>query len=176
MSLFSYPKLPDADSIRLVELLPDQDKAQIKILIHTSRIRDRGKYEALSYVWGPPNVTVEIKCNDKVLKVSESLKIALHRFRLKTSSRKLWIDQICIDQSNDVEQMQQVWMIRQIYSEATTVLAWLGPIDSTTASNAKDLVQVVSDLNHDIIDLPPMVGFWMCVRALHLSLHLLIRR
>jgi hypothetical protein len=165
MSLFSYLPLPpaDADSIRLVELLPDQEEAQIRCLIHTSRHRDGEDYEALSYVWGTPGVAVKIRCNDEVLFVSGSLKIALHRFRLTTSSRKLWIDQICIDQSNDVEQMEQVGMMKQIYSEAATVLAWLGPIDSTTASNAKDLVQRVSDLNDDIIDLPPDYRTWLSV-------------
>jgi hypothetical protein len=44
------------------------------------------------------------------------------------------------------ERMQQVGMMRQIYSAATKVLAWLGPVDSTTALNAKDLVERVSNL------------------------------
>ena len=39
----------------------------------------------------------------------------------------LWIDQICIDQSNAVEKSQQVHLMRSIYQRATNVYIWLGP-------------------------------------------------
>lgn len=145
-SAFSYQPLPNEDSIRIVELLPDKEGSQLRCLIHTSRISDKENYEALSYVWGPSNFTEEIQCDDQVLPITESLKIALHRFRLRNSSRKLWIDQLCINQDNMEERKQQIGIMREIYSAATMVLVWLGPIDTRTALNAKPLVHQISNL------------------------------
>jgi hypothetical protein len=38
----------------------------------------------------------------------------------------VWVDQICINQQDDIEKSHQVQQMRQIYSEAETVIAWLG--------------------------------------------------
>jgi hypothetical protein len=41
-------------------------------------------------------------------------------------STYLWIDQICIDQSRDVEKGHQVAQLLQIFLKATSVFVWLG--------------------------------------------------
>lgn len=46
-----------------------------------------------------------------------------------------WIDAICIDQTNVRERNHQVQMMRQIYSNAESVFAWLGEEDSTVYTN-----------------------------------------
>ncbi|KAK0716116.1 heterokaryon incompatibility protein-domain-containing protein [Lasiosphaeris hirsuta] len=43
-----------------------------------------------------------------------------------------WIDAICIDQSNIAKRNHQVNMMKRIYSQATTVLVWLGKADNKT--------------------------------------------
>ncbi|KAF2433898.1 hypothetical protein EJ08DRAFT_582828, partial [Tothia fuscella] len=40
---------------------------------------------------------------------------------------RLWIDQICINQSDPNERSHQVQMVSRIYSQASQVLVWLGP-------------------------------------------------
>jgi hypothetical protein len=40
--------------------------------------------------------------------------------------RVLWIDAICIDQTNQKEKEYQIQFMAQIYSQATHVIVWLG--------------------------------------------------
>jgi Heterokaryon incompatibility protein (HET)/Ankyrin repeats (3 copies) len=44
----------------------------------------------------------------------------------------IWIDAICIDQSNDLERGHQVGLMRKIYEAAQCVSIWLGPADMLT--------------------------------------------
>ncbi|KAK1776760.1 heterokaryon incompatibility protein-domain-containing protein [Copromyces sp. CBS 386.78] len=48
----------------------------------------------------------------------------------------IWIDQICINQSNDQEKSAQVELMRKIYSSAQQVFIWLGP----TADGSDDVM------------------------------------
>lgn len=63
----------------------------------------------------------------------------LHAFRhLRTHDpRVLWVDTLCIDQSNVRERNHQVGQMASIYSKAQVVLVWLGEggIDSDRAMN-----------------------------------------
>jgi hypothetical protein len=56
MSQYQYSPLPkDRDELRLVRLLPGPISAEVEIKIfHAPR---SSKYEALSYLWGPPERT-----------------------------------------------------------------------------------------------------------------------
>jgi len=47
--------------------------------------------------------------------------------------RLVWIDQLCIDQTNNKEKSFQVAMMSEIFSKARTVFAWTGVGDETTA-------------------------------------------
>ena len=38
----------------------------------------------------------------------------------------LWVDAICIDQTNDAERSSQVWLMDQTYRDAVCVSVWLG--------------------------------------------------
>lgn len=49
----------------------------------------------------------------------------------------LWIDQICIDQSNTHEKNQQVAIMSKIYSKAYIVLSWLGPRSPTHGTDGR---------------------------------------
>ncbi|KAL6918530.1 hypothetical protein FSST1_010025 [Fusarium sambucinum] len=102
--------------------------------------RPWGDYIALSYVWSQPVGSDKedrffISVNGCPLKVTPNLYHALRE--LKKSQRvqqgfKLWIDAICIDQTNAVERGQQVARMRDIYQSAWQVLIWLGPSDTST--------------------------------------------
>lgn len=59
--------------------------------------------------------------------VTENLEIALRHLRLPDKALTLWVDALCIDQSDEMEKTEQVQQMREIYSRATLVLAWLGP-------------------------------------------------
>jgi ankyrin repeat protein len=84
------------------------------------------EYEALSYTWGSPNKLHEIEINGKRLPVTKNLFEALQHLRNQYQDRILWIDAICIDQSNTEERGHQVRQMSSIYEKAEQVIVWLG--------------------------------------------------
>lgn len=61
-----------------------------------------------------------------------------------TSSRvperlMVWIDALCIDQSNPTERTMQVSMMHRVFNQALRVVVWLGPEDPTTQQAVKDI-------------------------------------
>jgi len=84
-------------------------------------------YEAVSYTWGTHADISPITVDGKRFSVTSNLALALRNLRDPSVSRNLWIDAICIDQSNVVEKSAQVVLMRQIYAGARSVLIWLGP-------------------------------------------------
>ncbi|UZP40249.1 hypothetical protein NXS19_008065 [Fusarium pseudograminearum] len=53
-------------------------------------------------------------------------------FRRKDLPLTLWIDALCIDQDDEVEKTEQVQQMHQIYSQASSVITWLGPASATS--------------------------------------------
>lgn len=88
------------------------------------------QYEALSYVWGsdqkPHHLIVESGHDCTQLPVTDSLMAALRHLRRPNESRKLWVDAVCINQSDSVELQNQVQRMGLIYKLAYRVVVWLG--------------------------------------------------
>ncbi|KAH9208075.1 heterokaryon incompatibility protein-domain-containing protein, partial [Leptodontidium sp. 2 PMI_412] len=111
---------------RIATLQPGGFKDQIKMSLHQVRFKDKPEYEALSYVWGKPKVTESISLNGQPFNITTNLFLALRRLRHEDKPRLLWIDAICIDQSNTQERQQQVSRMKEIYSCASKVTVWMG--------------------------------------------------
>jgi Heterokaryon incompatibility protein (HET) len=60
------------------------------------------------------------------VRVTENLYDAIMELRPTSGERTIWIDSICIDQTNDQEKSWQVELMGDIYKQATQVYAWLG--------------------------------------------------
>lgn len=148
---FQYQPLdsPEQD-IRLVELRISQQDASLplELRLRHVKLRDNPKYWALSYTWGAPfdslppewddpTATRLAKVNGKDFHVRWNLDAALRRLS-EYSIPALWIDVICIDQSNIPEKNSQVQNMRHIYKHARTTFAWLGPdwLDSCETTGA----------------------------------------
>ena len=58
--------------------------------------------------------------------IGPKLAAALRRLRNDTTSRILWVDAICINQTDDLEKADQIRMLGFIYQNAYQVLVWLG--------------------------------------------------
>jgi Heterokaryon incompatibility protein (HET) len=125
--------------IRLVELLPNQKKESntnsiIACRLHIISFQDCPPYEALSYHWGDSSVTLPITLDGKPFYVTINLAEALHCLAPPEKSRFLWIDAICINQSDSSERSHQVQRMGRIYNDAKRVLVWLGAGDPDTLS------------------------------------------
>jgi Heterokaryon incompatibility protein (HET) len=84
------------------------------------------QYDALSYIWGSPELKSRIQCNMTELQITESLRSALQHLRHHDNSRYLWVDAICIHQDDNKEKAAQVRNMMVIYRKAKVVVAWLG--------------------------------------------------
>jgi hypothetical protein len=87
-------------------------------------------YEALSYTWGNPKETEPIIVNGQTMRVTKNLNAALLALRKENEDRIMWIDALCIDQTNVQERNEQVRRMPAIYQRATRTIAWLGESDS----------------------------------------------
>lgn len=81
-----------------------------------------------------PDISDHIICDGKVLHVTQILYDALRTLRRATTSRLLWIDQLCINKEDVIERSCQVRLMRLIYNRADLVIAWLSPEDDYTAA------------------------------------------
>lgn len=86
----------------------------------------RISYEALSYTWGDSAFTRPICVNNHDFSITGSLSEALMHLWKSDTGRYLWVDAICIDQSNVEEKSIQVANMFSIYSKASCVVIWLG--------------------------------------------------
>jgi hypothetical protein len=94
-------------------------------------------YEAVSYTWadavGDDSLTGTITHNttDQSISITKNCEMALRRLRKPRSDRRLWVDAVCIDQSNVQERNHQVKNMIAIFRSALRVLVYLGQGDST---------------------------------------------
>ncbi|KAH7385338.1 heterokaryon incompatibility protein-domain-containing protein [Phaeosphaeria sp. MPI-PUGE-AT-0046c] len=128
-----YPSTLPPNTIRLLQILPGPADSPLECTLSTSAIDFPDPYHALSYVWGPPSPSSTLICNNHVIPITSNLSSALHEYRARNVSTPLWVDAICINQSNLPERTAQVRMMQRIYSLAACVVIWLGPSHPTDA-------------------------------------------
>lgn len=71
--------------------------------------------------------------------ITENLHSALTQLRLVDQPRLIWIDQLCINQSDLEERSSQVLLMCDIYHGAQEVVVWLGE-ESDDSARALDLL------------------------------------
>jgi hypothetical protein len=122
--------------IRLVTLKQSDESEPIKCSLEAHVLDENcPEYVALSYTWGSKERHADILLNGVMVPVGRSLWSFLQEMRAQHQYIDFWIDAICIDQLNVLEQNHQVQMMRQIYSKAQSVWIWLGEADTVTNSD-----------------------------------------
>lgn len=145
---FQYQPLESHDSIRILTLSPGRPNDPLRGTLEVVCIDSAGVYEPISYAWaepGPPNCRYEIFLGDgdqeRCLQLrGGNLFAALRRFRSQDTQRRLWADQICINQDDLGERNEQVQFMNRIYANASRVLIWLGLDDEDEAESAFGLI------------------------------------
>jgi hypothetical protein len=153
MKGFSYKPLASPREIRVLDLkFSDDISAPIELkmrhmtiedppeMTYTAMMREwetkRGTpsaYKALSYTWGDATKDCHlVKVNDTEVLIGANLESALRNLRAREVT-PLWVDAICINQSDDVEKSIQVQLMSKIYESAFLVVIWLGEARATTA-------------------------------------------
>ena len=155
-TIYTYQPLMGngSPSIRLLTLLPGSSLTALSCEINEVQFGRNGNgvnepdselflnsYEALSHTWGPPILSCTLSCHGAAIKITQKLHHCLAHLRYEKKSRKLWIDAICIDQSNYSERARQIKLMRNIYEKAKQVVIWLGVSeDDDSTQSALDLI------------------------------------
>lgn len=156
----SYPATPlcGADSFRVMNLQPGQASDPIRFtldIISWSSEESGVCYEAVSYTWGNVQEQQDIFCTNAPsagpapLCVTQNCFKALKNLRHNEQSRTIWLDAVCIDQSNVAERSTQVQIMGSIYAGARRVIVYLGE-----ANNNSALVIQWLEYNYSLADYP----------------------
>jgi Heterokaryon incompatibility protein (HET) len=146
--LASYTHVPitSASTIRVIKLSPAPSPADP---IHYSLVQISVKdspvhaYTALSYTWDNQTASHPIQCDNGVLLITKNCEAALRALREPQEPVTIWIDSICIDQSNVAEKGMQVALMGKIYQLASYVVVWLGEWDEALIEAVRRLKSLV---------------------------------
>ncbi|CAN9252770.1 unnamed protein product [Alternaria alternata] len=168
MDIFVYEPIDlERPAFRLLQLLRGNGPV-IKCRLYQAYLdgTDMVPYDALSYTWGGTDKTFPVTVNEKRFDVTENLHSALQHLRSKDTDRILWVDAICIDQSNELERGHQVQKMCKIYSQAEEVLVWLGKATDETnvlMESLRRLEEYSSMHEYRSWDLMQWNTFWLLV-------------
>jgi hypothetical protein len=115
---------------------------------------DNPKYEALSYAWSELifSPTLEDVTTSTHSSIIVNLYDAFQAIRYEHASRMLWVDAICINQSDVKEKGHQVASMGKIYGDAWSVVVWLGQHKFAITRIIDILTEIVYGFRHFMDD------------------------
>jgi hypothetical protein len=176
---FEYSELnTEVQEVRVAVLLAGKEADDIVCSIYHYPLQSCPPYEALSYAWGDQNqlrsILLDRYESEKIstrqcLSITSNLEEALRHLRLETRSRTLWIDAVCINQSDTAERDAQVSMMREIYSKASRTVVYLGPETEFSAPGMAFMEKICGSIDPSLLPSRHMRDF--AVRADALASH-----
>jgi hypothetical protein len=108
-------------------------------------------YLAVSYVWGRDPAMRQLDSRSyrdaPVTVTLSALKVLQHLTEQYEPPFHVWIDALCIDQNNVAEKRDQLPRMREIYSNAVQVIAWLG--EAPDADGAFKVMDMITSYSRD---------------------------
>lgn len=155
MKSFEYTPLKTGEIRLLHHFIQD---GQATWTLEPVQLRERGaelpvEFDALSYTWGDLSHTFPFQYNGSELRIHENLNNALPYLARRRSSLPIWIDAVCINQSDNDEKFVQISMMHSIYRQATQVWVWLGS-DPGREEEAIALLPKIAAVGKEMEDLP----------------------
>jgi hypothetical protein len=149
---YSYLPLTESDTIRVLVLDPSEDferdlKGEVEH-IPLSRTNGSNGYIALSYACGDVSEDQdEIYIGSgnleeyPTISIGPHLASALRHLRQKDRPVRLWVDTICINQTDLSERASQVHQMRAIFSSAQETVIFLGDEGGNTGVSAWNFLE-----------------------------------
>lgn len=133
MPKFVHSALQDPrKQIRLLSLNADADPVNLRCSLSTHDLHNAPEFIALSYECGSPDSAVDIIVNGRAYTIRHNLALLLTHIQRRPqcldaiADELLWVDAICISQTNLDERHAQVAIMGTIYQAAARTYAWLG--------------------------------------------------
>jgi hypothetical protein len=119
---YEYQPLEHLDSFRLLKLHPSTDpKSDLRGEIVSSRLSESSNFDVLEVVETEGDCVATLQTPSGQLHVRECIDAALRKFRLKSVTRPLWVEAICVDQSSESESREREGLSEKLYAAATRV-------------------------------------------------------
>lgn len=150
--------------IRLLRLLPGQLGSHIVGSLTKHSLNETLKFDALSYVWGPPVFSSRITLNGFNFFITPNLSRLLNYLRLEDRERVIWVDAVCINQSDLDERSEQVTYMQKIYKQASLVRVWIDLSVDVRELAFRSLQTFSSKSNQT--DIGSNVSFWVPLKSL----------
>lgn len=116
--------------IRLLDLDPGCVKGNnpLQGSLRVVSLTHNPSYEALSYTWGSDSAfpSRQIICSGDSIPITKNCYDALCTLKRNFKVRSIWVDAICIKQTDNTEKGHQLPLMREIYGKARRVFIWLG--------------------------------------------------
>jgi len=143
---FVYSNLHRGE-FRLFMLFPGKENDALRGAIFTCVSGESiPPFQALSYEWGPETqgqkYTIDTETGQLVIR--KSLDQALRKLRGGNSTMILWIDAICINQTDDTEKAKQIPLLPRIFQLATCTLAIVTDKGNHGGAAMQTLLQIVA--------------------------------
>jgi hypothetical protein len=111
--------------IRLLYLLPGTSEGPLQGVLNHIACNYAGTYQALSYVWGGDLRDKELLTPNGMIPITTSLYKALRALRQNDQSVMVWVDAVCINQSDTKEKAQQIRLMPEIFQACEHTYAFL---------------------------------------------------
>ncbi|KAM0307422.1 hypothetical protein ACHAPM_000137 [Fusarium culmorum] len=149
-----YPKLTQPSHIRILELLPAPREKALEGRLLVVDVDKPPAYEALSYTWADASndsslcQRIFIGHGNRALPITSSCHQGLRHLRKELGSVFIWVDSVCINQSDLEERSYQVAMMDDVFSRANVVHAYVGEDEygnSRKGTKAVPLLQSITE-------------------------------
>lgn len=105
----------------------EEDEQEVRVELSAFAIDDAPQYAAISYTWGDQNDRTDIFVNGRAYRVGLNSWYALLQMKYHHEECFLWMDAICINQTDAQEKGFQVGLMGSIYKNALRVNICVGP-------------------------------------------------
>jgi hypothetical protein len=157
--MYPYVKLGTNRHFRLLKLFPESyvdptfktfgipnSKDYLYGSLSEHHLDEDVDFHCLSYVWGQVHsgqvLWIPLLGELLPISISDNLDHAIRSLQLPDKPRLVWIDFVCINQSDLEERRQQVEIMYEIFSKASKVVAYLGD-ESDGSGNVPELLETI---------------------------------
>jgi hypothetical protein len=133
-----YSRLSRSTNIRVLNIEASSTPENISCILEELELGNEGNFPyftAVSYRWGSDQSRENVLVNGKNVLVGRNLHAFLSHALCEGWHFNLWIDALCINQDDNAEKSQQVFMMSEIYSRAAKVPIWLGCLSEEESSS-----------------------------------------
>jgi hypothetical protein len=139
--LYSYKPLLHG-YIRLLYLLPGTSESSLQAVLNHIACNYAGTYQALSYVWGSSVCDKELVTPNGIIPITASVHKALLALRQSDQAIMVWVDAVCINQTDPKEKAQQIRLLPEIFQACECTYAFLTEGDPIITQALEMLMQV----------------------------------